>query len=165
GHCMSIASIACKKTHADVVKTAQVYAATSISLFDGFIGCWNLKYIYSTVRPITVINDHIDKDWTPLLQTPPFPEYPSAHSTITRSTAIVLSSFFGDNFAFEDTSEMKYIGLQRKFKSFLQAANEASISRVYGGIHYKYSVDQGAEEGRKIGNVIIEKLGLVHNPK
>lgn len=160
GHWMSIASIACKKTHADIVKTAQVYAATSIALFDGFIGCWNLKYIYSTVRPITVINEHIDKDWNPMLQTPPFPEYPSAHSTITRATAIVLSNFFGYKFEFEDTSEMKYIGLKRKFKSFLQAANEASISRVYGGIHYKYSVDQGAEEGKKIGDIIVDKLGL-----
>ncbi|MET4082770.1 hypothetical protein ABIB40_002734 [Pedobacter sp. UYP30] len=165
GHWMYIASIACKKTHVDLLKTAQVYAATSISLFDGFIGCWNLKYIYSTVRPITLINEYIDKDWNPMLQTPPFPEYPSAHSTITRSTAIVLSHFFGNNFEFEDTSEMKYIGMKRKFKSFLQAADEASISRVYGGIHYKYSVDQGAEEGKKIGNIIVKKLDIGREEK
>ncbi|MBU0696184.1 MAG: vanadium-dependent haloperoxidase [Bacteroidetes bacterium] len=160
GHWIGITRIACKKTNASPVKTAKAYAATSIALFDGFISCWNLKYKFSTIRPISVINDHIDKNWQPLLQTPPFPEYPSAHSTITRAAAIVLTKMFGDNFAFEDTSEMKYIGMKRSFSSFVAAANEASISRVYGGIHYQLSVDEGAEEGKKVGNLVVEKLGI-----
>ncbi len=160
GHWIGITKIACKKTNASPVKTAKAYAATSIALFDGFISCWNLKYKFSTIRPISVINDHIDKNWQPLLQTPPFPEYPSAHSTITRAAATVLTKMFGDNFAFDDTSELKYIGMKRSFSSFVAAADEASISRVYGGIHYRLSVDEGAEQGKKVGNLIIEKLGI-----
>jgi hypothetical protein len=160
GHWIGITSIACKKTNAGPVRTAKAYAATSIALFDSFISCWNLKYKYSTIRPINVINDHIDKDWQPLLQTPPFPEYPSGHSTITRAAATVLTKMFGDNFAFEDTSELKYLGMKRSFSSFTAAADEASISRVYGGIHYRLSVDEGVEEGKKVGELVVKKLGI-----
>ncbi|NEU09892.1 vanadium-dependent haloperoxidase [Flavihumibacter sp. R14] len=160
GHWMGITAIASKQTKADAVKTAKAYAATAIAMYDGFICCWNLKYKYNTVRPITVINEKIDGQWQPMLQTPPFPEFPSGHSTITSAAATVLTKIFGDNFAFEDTSDLKYIGMKRNFKSFLQAANEASISRVYGGIHYRYSVDHGFNEGKKVGDRVIEKLRL-----
>ncbi len=160
GHWMGIAAIASKQTNADIVKTAQTYAATAVALFDGFIECWNLKYKLKTVRPVTVINDHIDNQWQPLLETPPFPEYPSGHSTITRAAANVLTKLYGNNFSFTDTSDLRYIGMKRKFTSFKQAADEASISRVYGGIHFKFSVDDGAKQGAKVGNNVIQKLGL-----
>ncbi|WP_423149196.1 vanadium-dependent haloperoxidase [Rubrolithibacter danxiaensis] len=160
GHWMGITAIACKKTKADPAKTSQAYAAAAIAMYDAFICCWDLKYKYSTVRPITVINEKIDSKWQPLLQTPPFPEYPSGHSTITRAAATVLTKMFGDNFEFEDTSDEKYIGMKRSFKSFIQAANEASISRFYGGIHYRFSLDEGSKEGKKVGDTVIEKLSL-----
>ena len=160
GHWMGIAAIASRKTNADAVKTAKAYAATAIALFDGFICCWNLKYKYNTVRPITVINEKIDGNWQPMLQTPPFPEFPSGHSTITRAAATVLTQMFGNNFAFEDTSDLKYIGMKRSYNSFVEAADEASISRVYGGIHYRFSVDEGAKEGKKVGESVVEKLKL-----
>ena len=67
---------------------------------------------------------------------------------------------YGEDFAFEDTSDLKYIGMKRSFKYFRHAADEASISRVYGGIHYRYSVDQGAADGKKIGEKVVEKLAL-----
>jgi hypothetical protein len=95
-----------------------------------------------------------------MLQTPPFPEFPSGHSTITRAAATVLTQMFGNNFAFEDTSDLKYIGMKRSYNSFVEAADEASISRVYGGIHYRFSVDEGAREGKKVGEAVIEKLKL-----
>jgi hypothetical protein len=107
-----------------------------------------------------VINETLEQTWTPFLQTPPFPEYTSGHSTITRSAATVLTRLYGEHFAFQDTSDLRYIGLQRHFDSFVQAADEASISRVYGGIHYRISVDEGANAGRKVGEFIIKKLEL-----
>lgn len=160
GHWIGITAIACKKNKADAVKTAQAYALTSMGMYDAFICCWNTKYETNYVRPVTVINDKIDAEWTPRLQTPPFPEYPSGHSTITRAAAVMLTHLFGDNFAFQDTSDMRYIGMKRDFKSFVQAADEASISRFYGGIHYKNSVDQGAIQGKKVSEHIISKLKL-----
>lgn len=160
GHWMGIAAIACRQDNAAPVKTAKAYAATAVALYDGFVCCWNLKYKVSSVRPITVINENIDDQWKPMLQTPPFPEYPSGHSTITRAAATVLTKMFGENFAFEDTSDLKYIGMKRNFKSFVQAADEASISRVYGGIHYRFSVDDGVKEGKKVGVQVIKKLKL-----
>jgi membrane-associated phospholipid phosphatase len=158
GHWMGICAIAAKQSGADAVKTARAYAMTAITLYDGFISCWDEKYRSSTIRPITVINEHIDFSWMPFLQTPPFPEYTSGHSTITASAAEVLTSLFGDNFAFQDTSDLRYIGMQRHFNSFREAAAEVSVSRVYGGIHYRYSVDIGAEQGRKLGTFINQRL-------
>ncbi|MDB5010879.1 MAG: phosphoesterase, partial [Mucilaginibacter sp.] len=160
GHWIGITAIACKKTHANAVKTAQAYALTSVAMFDAFICCWQEKYKTSYIRPVTVINSEIEKNWLPLLQTPPFPEYPSGHSTITRSAAVMLTHLFGDNFAFQDTSDLHYIGMQRHFNSFVQAANEASISRFYGGIHYLNSVNVGANQGKKVSEYILNKLKL-----
>ncbi len=158
GHWMGIAAIAAKQSGADAVKTAQSYALTAIALYDAFISCWDEKYRSHYIRPVTVINEQIDRTWTPVLQTPPFPEYTSGHSTITRSAAAVLTKLYGENFAFQDTSDLRYIGLQRHFDSFVQAAEECSISRVYGGIHYRFSVNEGANTGQKVGQLIIERL-------
>ena len=160
GHWMGIASIAAKQANADEVKTALTYALTATALYDAFISCWQTKYKWSYVRPITVINEYIDRKWNPILQTPPFPEYTSGHSTITASAATVLTRLYGNNFAFNDTSDLKYIGMQRKFGSFFQAADECSLSRLYGGIHYRFSVNKGAECGKKVGAHILSKLSL-----
>ena len=158
GHWMGIAAIAARKTKADPVKIAQTYALTAISLFDAFIACWDEKYRSSVIRPITVINESIEQGWTSFLQTPPFPEYPSGHSSITASASTVLAKLYGDHFSFRDTSDLKYIGMQRDFNSFQEAAAEASISRVYGGIHYRSGVDAGAAQGKKVGELIVSKL-------
>ncbi len=158
GHWMGIAAIAAKETKADAITSAKGYAMTAIALYDAFISCWDEKYRSSVVRPVTVINEHIDKNWVPYLQTPPFPEYTSGHSTITASAATVLTKIYGDKFAFQDTSDLRYIGMQRHFNSFAEAAAEASISRVYGGIHYRNGVDAGADGGNKVGRFIIDKV-------
>jgi hypothetical protein len=160
GHWMGITRIACEQKKADEVKSAQAYALTSIAMYDAFISCWAVKYETNYIRPVSVINEEIDRNWQSMLQTPPFPEYPSGHSTITRSAAVVLTRLFGDNFEFMDDSDLQYIGLKRNFKSFVQAADEASISRYYGGIHYKNSVDEGMVLGRKVGDYILDKLKL-----
>ncbi|MHA4895740.1 vanadium-dependent haloperoxidase [Pedobacter sp. PWIIR3] len=158
GHWIGITAIACKKTKSDAVRSAQAYALTSIALYDAFISCWQAKYKTEYIRPITVINEKIDPNWVSLLQTPPFPEYPSGHSAISGSAAVMLTHLFGDNFEYMDTSDLRYIGIQRHFTSFLQASNETSISRYYGGIHFKNSVDQGAIQGRQVGEYIWKTL-------
>jgi len=158
GHWMGIAAIAARQTAADEVKAAQTYALTATALFEGFISCWDTKYKWAYIRPVTFISDRIEKTWSPFLQTPPFPEYTSGHSTITASAATVLTQLYGDKFAYNDTSDLRYIGMQRHFNSFLEAADECSVSRLYGGIHYRLSVDTGALYGRKIGKYIIRKL-------
>ncbi len=94
----------------------------------------------------------------PLLQTPPFPEYTSGHSVISRAAAITLTNMFGDHFNFNDTIEMKYNLPARKFNSFLEASEEAAISRLYGGIHYTMAIDQGVAQGQKVGEHIVEKI-------
>jgi len=160
GHWMGIASIACKKANADEVKTAQTFALTAIALMEGFIACWDEKYRSQVVRPVTVINESIDAKWEPFLQTPPFPEYTSGHSAISAAAATVLTKLFGDHFSFHDDSDKEYIGMEKDFSSFFEAANEVSISRVYGGIHYRSGVDAGAAQGRKVGGFLIEKIRL-----
>lgn len=160
GHWIGITTIACKMTKANAVKTAQAYALTSIALYESFITCWEVKYKYATLRPVTIINEKFDKNWLPLLQTPPFPEYTAGHSTISAASAIVLTHEFGDNFAFHDTSDLKYIGLQRDFKSFNKAAQETAMSRFYGGIHFLSSSLIGADQGKKVGEYIWQKLKL-----
>lgn len=160
GHWIGITTIACKKTKAGAIKTAQAYALTSIALFESFITCWEVKYKYNTVRPVTVINEKMDHNWLPLLQTPPFPEYTAGHSTISAASATVLTHEFGDNFAFRDTSDKKYIGLQRDFKSFIQASDETAMSRFYGGIHYLNSSLLGAKQGHQVGELIWQRLKL-----
>ncbi len=158
GHWIGITGIACKKTNADAVKAAEAYALTSIAMFDVINACWKTKYKYNHIRPVTVINEFIDRNWQPYLQTPPFPEHSSGHSGISASAATVLTKLFGDNFAFEDTSDLEYIGMKRSFPSFIKAANEASISRVYGGIHYRSGVNAGALQGREAGEYVINKF-------
>ncbi len=160
GHWMGITSIANKQAHFNAVKTAQAYALTSITLFDSFICSWESKYQYSYERPVSVINEMIDHNWLPLLQTPPFPEYPAGHACISGASAVMLTHVFGDNFAFQDTTEMRYIGLKRYFPSFLKAAAETANSRFYGGIHYLNSTQVGAAQGQKVGAFIWNKLKL-----
>jgi hypothetical protein len=158
GHWIGITTIACRMKNADPVKTAQAYALVSIAMFDVIITCWESKFEYQTIRPVTVINELINGNWQPFLQTPPFPEHSSGHSGISASAATVLTAMFGDNLAFEDTSEMEYIGMKRSFSSFIEAANEAAISRVYGGIHFRTGTEAGTVQGNEVGEFVVNKF-------
>jgi hypothetical protein len=158
GHWMNITRVACKKTNTDFVKSAEAYARVAISLVDGFISCWDEKYKSRVIRPESYINQYIDEDWTPLLQTPPFPEYTSGHSVISGASAVALTNLFGDNFAFTDSTEIEFGLTARSFSSFNAAAEEAALSRMYGGIHYRPAVEIGMLEGRALGNFIVQKI-------
>ena len=160
GHWINIAALAAKTTNADFMKTLQTYALTSVALADAFISCWDEKYRSNLIRPETVINEHLDEDWVPLLQTPPFPEYTSGHSVISRAAAVALTSIYGDNFSFRDNTEEEYGLPVRSFTSFYQAADEAAISRLYGGIHYPPACFNGVEQGEKVGEFVVGSLKL-----
>ena len=160
GHWQGITAIAAKKANADFLLTAKTYAMVSIALADAFISCWDEKYRSNLIRPETVINEHLDEDWKPALQTPPFPEYTSGHSVISTAAALVLTHIYGDNFSFDDDVEVEYGLPVRSFKSFTQASEEAAISRLYGGIHYRPAIDNGVSQGKKVGEYIIQNLEL-----
>jgi membrane-associated phospholipid phosphatase len=158
GHWMGIATLASRRTRADLMRTAEVYALTAIAVADGFIACWEEKYRSNLVRPETVINEHIDDEWQPLLQTPPFPEYTSGHSVISTAAARVLTGLFGDGFAFADSAQIEYGLPARVYSSFEQAAAEAAISRLYGGIHYPMAIEAGILQGRGVGDLVLSRV-------
>lgn len=165
GHWINITRMACHKAKAGFVESAAAYACVSVTLADGFISCWDEKYRSNVIRPETYINQYMDQSWVPLLQTPPFPEYTSGHSVVSTASALMLSKLFGENFSFADSTEIEFGLPVRNFKSFRLAAEEAAISRLYGGIHYMPSIKNGIEEGNKIGSYISEKLVLLRKPK
>lgn len=157
GHWMGIVGIAARKSGADLMRSSEAYARTALVLSDGFMSSWDEKYRSNVVRPETVINRYLDEGWQPLLQTPPFPEYTSGHSVISTAAAEVLTDQFGDRFAFTDSTELEYGLPVRSFTSFEQAAAEAAISRLYGGIHYRHAIEQGIIQGRKVGELAIQR--------
>jgi len=160
-HWIGICKIACKKTDSDFDKSVFAYTNTSIAIADAFISAWDEKYRSNLIRPETLINEHFDDNWKPILQTPPFPEYVSAHSVSSGAAAVVLTNIFGDNFAFDDDMELPFGLPIRSFTSFNQAASEAAISRMYGGIHYRSAVDIGLKQGRDLGTFVVNNLNML----
>jgi hypothetical protein len=163
GHWMSIIGIAAKKAKVDFPTTVYAYAKTSIALFDAFIHCWDAKFKYNTARPETVINKYFDADWQPYLQTPPFPEYTCGHSTCSSAAAESLTSVFGDNFAYTDTSELEFGIASRSYKSFRHASDENNWARFYGGLHFHNSCIISTEYGRKVGELVVNRLKMKNN--
>lgn len=160
GHWMNIVGIAAKQSNADFSTTVYAYAKTAIAMFDGFIQCWDEKFRSNLVRPETVINKYLDANWRPYLQTPPFPEYTCGHSTVSSSAAEALTSIFGDGFAYTDTSELEFGIRNRSFSSFRAAAIENNWARFYGGIHFHNSCLISTEYGKKVGELVNEKLKM-----
>lgn len=160
GHWMSIVGIAAEKAKADFPTTVAAFTITAISLFDAFIECWDVKYAFNTVRPETVINKYIDPNWRPHLQTPPFPEYTCGHSTASAAAAEALTSVFGDNFNYTDTTELEFGIKSRSFKSFREAAVENNWARFYGGIHFHHSCLVSTELGSKVGGLVVQRLKM-----
>lgn len=158
GHWLAIFRTIARKEGLDLFKTLQGYAVVSTAVFEGFISVFDAKYKFITVRPETVINQFLDKEWRPWLVTPPFPGYTSGHSTISASAAEALTKLLGENYAFTDTTELEYGLPVRSFSSFRAAAQEASISRVYGGIHFLMDCDEGNKQGTRLGQYVVAKL-------
>ena len=151
GHWMGIVGILAGIKTENKMQTARAYALSSCAIFDAFISCWDEKFRSKTIRPISVIRETMESEWNALLQTPPFPEYTSGHSVISAAAATVLTNEFGQNHAFHDTTELQYLGMERTFRSIEAASNEAGMSRLYGGIHFRSAIENGKEQGGKIG--------------
>ncbi|MDA1267470.1 MAG: vanadium-dependent haloperoxidase [Bacteroidetes bacterium] len=158
GHWMGIASIASAAAGKDWKGTVEALALTAISLNEAFIACWDEKYRSKLIRPETYINQHIDENWVPLLQTPPFPEHTSGHSVASTAASYTLAQIFGDQLHLVDSTEEAYGLPIREYDSFSQAGFEASISRFYGGIHYMAAIEEGIKQGKQVGELIWKKI-------
>ncbi|HEY9195813.1 MAG TPA: vanadium-dependent haloperoxidase, partial [Mucilaginibacter sp.] len=158
GHWMHIAGLVTKQAGLDFDHSTEVIALEGLTLMDAFISCWEEKFTSNRLRPETYINRYMDVKWQPVLQTPPFPEYTSGHAVISNASAELLTYLLGDNFAYTDNTEIPFGSSQRDFKSFREAAAEASISRFYGGIHYMQSIQNGNVQGQNVGKGIIAKI-------
>lgn len=151
GHWIAIALQIFERDTVGLEKSVDVLMRLGVVEADAFIGCWNGKYQYDLLRPVTYIRRTMDAKWESILTTPPFPEYPSGHSTLSAAAATVMTEAFGENFAFEDATGQKDGLKPRRFASFWAAADEAGISRLYGGIHFRAAIERGLEQGRCIG--------------
>jgi len=151
GHWVSIALQVAERANLSLEDTVDLLARVGVAMSDAFVGCWHEKYLHNLVRPVTYIKKHINAKWEPILNTPPFPEYPSGHSTVSGAMGAVLTAFFGENFPFEDKTGSPDGRNPRHYKSFNEAAEEAGISRLYGGIHFRAAIVDGLEQGRCIG--------------
>jgi hypothetical protein len=147
-------------------ENARLFALLNIAQADGGIVTLDAKYTYNQWRPITAIREAdtdgradtvTDPDWTPLLPTPSAPDYISGHAVQGGASAVILTSFFGDNFSFTTTSS-ELPGVSRSYDSFFEAADENALSRLYGGVHFRSSDDQGLATGLEIGNYVAQNI-------
>jgi hypothetical protein len=158
GHWLSIIRNACKANNYDLTNSIEAYSLASVVMFDAIISCWDAKYHYNYIRPVTVLQQIKDPLWMPILYTPNFPEYTSGHSVFSGSASTVAEFIFSDQYSFIDSSEYRF-GLEpRSFNSFADAADEAAMSRMYGGIHFTPSIVNGVAQGREVGKFILDMI-------
>jgi hypothetical protein len=166
GHWIDIVRQISQREPLDLGRSAEAFARVGIAVADAFIGCWQTKYTYNFIRPVTYINDNIDGAWLPFFVTPAFPEYTSGHSTQSGAASVVLTNMLGDDYAFVDTTLVDH-GLtpalpSRSFSSFGSAAKEAALSRLLAGIHFRTANERGLAQGACIGNVILDRVQFSH---
>ncbi|HYC85460.1 MAG TPA: vanadium-dependent haloperoxidase, partial [Chryseosolibacter sp.] len=158
GHWASIFKQVLDSKKLSLVEGAEAYLKMTVALMDGFNGCFAAKYHYNVLRPVTYVNKYISPDWKPLIVTPSHPEYPAAHASISMAAAVALTSVLGNDVSFTDRS-YEDVGLGiRTFKNFEEAGKEAGLSRLYGGIHYRPSIEAGYVLGRKVAENVLAKL-------
>ncbi len=156
GHSLCIYSQLSREEDLNLVKAAEGFAKIGMAVSDAFVYCWYLKYLHNVLRPSQYIQPNIDPLWTPLIVNPPFPDYTSGHSSQSGAACSVLENIFGESYAFTDKTHLRLnLGMQpRSFNSFLEMAQEAAESRLYGGIHYRSANDHGLMSGVVIGDEV-----------
>ncbi len=159
GHWLSIAAQLIRANDLDAATAARMVLATAVSQADAFIASWGYKYQFNLLRPRTYIRRVIDRSWEPLIPTPPFPEYPSGHSTQSAAAAVAIGAFVGD-VAFEDSTSVSLGHAVRRFPTLTAAAHEAGRSRIYGGIHFEFGDRAGRSLGECIGGKVAERLAM-----
>jgi hypothetical protein len=161
GHSFNLATIAIRKSKPGLLKAAETYARVGMAVADAFICCFKTKYTYFNERPSTYVKNVIDSNWRPFWPEPPFPAFPSGHSTQASAAAEVLTDLYGDDFAFTDDTHQGAVRFpfaepmqSRQYTSFHQSAEETGYSRLLGGIHTPQDNETGLSEGKKIGGNI-----------
>ena len=162
GHWVSIASQMVTAKHLSASDAARTALLTAVAQADAFIAAWGYKYQFTLIRPRAYIRRVLDPRWEPLIPTPPFPEYPSAHSTQSAAAAEVLTTTLGET-AFDDSTGESIGNPPRHFQSFRDAAHEAGQSRIYGGIHFPYGNLGGRALGECIGRAVVARFGSPAN--
>ena len=156
GHWVHIATDLLKARPATLADAAEIYARLTIAMNDAFVAVWRTKYMLNLLRPVTYVQMVIDSNWTPsLMNTPPFPEYPSGHSVQSSAAAAVLSRHFGADTPFTDNTHNDRGWGPRSFKSFKAAADEAALSRLYAGIHFRSGVELGKLQGDCVARKVL----------
>jgi len=158
GHWASILAQIIDEKKLSLMTGAEAFAKMSICQYNASIACWKGKYEYAVLRPVSYIQKYIDESWKPLIDTPPHPEYPAAHATMSSSAATALTNVLGKNVAFTDHSYDDLGFKSRSFKSFEEAAHEAGLSRLYGGIHYRPSIDAGYLLGQSVAEDALKNI-------
>jgi hypothetical protein len=161
GHWIAIVGQIAETDNLSLATTADAYARVGLAVADAFIACWNTKYHYNLLRPVTYIRKLFDPTWSSFIGTPAFPEYTSGHSVQSGAAATVLTDLLGEK-AFTDTTHVDH-GLvptlaPRSFTSFPEAADEAALSRLYGGIHFRPAIELGVQQGVCVGRTIIDRI-------
>lgn len=157
GHWISIAAQMVSERRLNAEDAARLMVLTAVAQADAFIASWGYKYRYSLIRPRAYIRAAIDSTWEPLIPTPPFPEYPSGHSTQSSAAAAVMTALLGA-VPFDDSTGISIGHAARRFPSFEAAADEAGVSRIYGGIHFPYGNSGGKALGQCVGRKVVERL-------
>ena len=158
GHSISILNQLIDDNKLDLLASSEAFAKLAIGINDSFISCWKVKYTTNYPRPVTVINNQIDPSWETILETPPFPEYTSGHSVQSGVLSRILTALFGDNYTFIDRTHENRTdidGTPREYSSFYHMAEEAAVSRLFGGIHFKEAIELGLDQGYQIGENVI----------
>ena len=153
GHSISILTQIVRRNHVPLDSAAEAYARVGIAVNDAFISCWQAKYVYNLLRPVTYIQSVMDAGWLPMLATPAFPEYTSGHSVQSSAVAEVLTAYFGA-MPFVDSTHVAQGMAPRSFNTFSDFANEAALSRLYAGIHFRTAIERGLTQGSSVAQFV-----------
>lgn len=159
GHWEAIENLMVVQLNLKLDRAAEMYGLVGMAIGDAFISCWQTKYTNPILRPVTYIDKYINPHWQPYIQTPPFPTYNSGHSVASAAAAEVLTYLFGE-VAFTDTTHVKDGQPARSFTTFIAARDEAAISRLYGGIHFRMDIENGIRQGQCVGQHLINNIHL-----